>query len=232
MEIHGPMVWSADAIEHFDLNRIRCDLQASGMRCAGIYTPGWGGRDAADVEAHAQAIAACAQFARELGASHITSTGASPRDEPGALERVITCVRRVTELVPPDNSVRLALEPHFGNVLLQPDDFDRIFKAVPDTRLGVCVDTGHFHSAGIDTIAIIHRFAKRIVNVHLKDHISTVSVGIGRGEIDLQTEIAALRETGYPGDLTVELEVEDPLNLPRYTQEAYVYLCGLLGRKL
>ena len=35
-----------------------------------------------------------------------------------------------------------------------------------------------------------------------------------------------------PGDLTVELEVSDPQNLPRYTQEAYVYLRGLLGMKL
>jgi hypothetical protein len=44
--------------------------------------------------------------------------------------------------------------------------------------------------------------------------------------------IAALQEVGYRGDLTVELEVEDPQNLPRYTMEAYLYLCGLLGRKL
>jgi sugar phosphate isomerase/epimerase len=44
--------------------------------------------------------------------------------------------------------------------------------------------------------------------------------------------VAALREVGYRGDLTVELEVKDPQNLPRYTQEAFVYISGLLGSKL
>ncbi|MCC6442625.1 MAG: hypothetical protein IT210_04095, partial [Armatimonadetes bacterium] len=60
----------------------------------------------------------------------------------------------------------------------------------------------------------------------------TASVGIGRGEIDLSAILAALKEAGYRGGLTVELEVEDPQNLPRYTEEAYIYLCGMLGAKL
>jgi sugar phosphate isomerase/epimerase len=94
------------------------------------------------------------------------------------------------------------------------------------------VDTGHFHSAGVDTVAFIHHFAPRIYNVHLKDHISTVSVGIGRGEVDLPAIVSALIEVQYAGDLTVELEVQDAENLPRYTAEAYVYLRGLLGEKL
>ena len=36
----------------------------------------------------------------------------------------------------------------------------------------------------------------------------------------------------YQGDLTLELEVEDPENLPRYTEEAYFYLSGMLGLRL
>jgi len=84
----------------------------------------------------------------------------------------------------------------------------------------------------VDTVALVRRFAPRIYAVHLKDHIGTVSVGIGRGEIRLPAIVAALQEVGYQGDLTVELEVEDPENLPRYTQEAYGYLSGMLGTKL
>jgi sugar phosphate isomerase/epimerase len=53
-------------------------------------------------------------------------------------------------------------------------------------------------------------------------------VGLGRGEIDLPAVLAALRQVGYDGGLTVELEVDDPQHLPLYTQEAYVYLSGLL----
>ncbi len=232
MEIHGPAVWSPEAVAVFDLPAIKAGLARSGMRCAGIYSPGWGGRDAQQVTDHAGAIATCVGFADALGAHHVTSTGAERRDSPGALDRVIACVRDVLQRVPASSPVKLALEPHYGNVLEQPDDFARVLDAIPDPRLGICVDTGHFHAAGVDTVGFIRRFASRIVNVHLKDHRGAVSVGIGRGEIHLAAEIAALREVGYEGDLTVELEVEDPHNLPRYTEEAYIYLSGMLGRKL
>ncbi len=155
-----------------------------------------------------------------------------PLGEPGALDRVIACVRQVLRQVSPGTPVKMTIEPHFGNVLQQAEDFDRVLGTIDDPRLGVCVDTGHFHSAGVDNIAFIRRHARRLCSVHLKDHQGTVSVGIGRGEIDLAAIVAALREAGYDRGLTVELEVEDPRNLPRYTQEAYVYLSGLLGQKL
>ena len=128
---------------------------------------------------------------------------------------MIECARQVLDQIPADTSVKLTLEPHYGNVLQEREDFERVLDAIPDPRLGVCVDTGHFHSAGVDTVQFIRDFAPRLYAVHFKDHIGTVSVGIGRGEIDLAAEIAALREVGYAGDLTVELEVKDPENLPR-----------------
>ena len=231
-EIHGPMVWSVEAVEAFDLPKVRAATAASGMRCAGLYPPNWGGRDAVDVAARARAIARCVELTRELGGDHVSTSGASPRGEEGGLDRVIQCVEQVLELVPADSPIRMTLEPHYGNILQEPEDFDRVLGAIDDPRVGLCVDTGHFHSAKTDTVALIKHFAPRVYAVHLKDHIGTVSVGIGRGEIDLAGEIAALREVGYEGDLTVELEVEDPQSLPKYAEEAYVYLSGMLGRKL
>lgn len=232
MEVHGPLTWSVEAIRRFDLPGLKSRLQASGMACAGLYPPGWGGQDEADAQAHAAAIASCAGFSRELGAGYVTSTGAEPRTNRGALERVIRCAQEVSRVVPADNPVRWLLEPHLGNVLEQPADFAAVLAACPDERLGVCVDTGHFHAAGVDMPAFIRQFAGRIHSVHLKDHIGSRSVGIGRGEIDLTGVLAALQAVGYSGGLTVELEVDDPQNLPRYTEEAYFYLSGLLGQKL
>ncbi len=231
MEIHGPMTWSVEAIDKFDLSAVRECLKAAGLLCAGLYPPGWGGRDEDDVHRRAQAIAKAAQLAEALGADRVVTTGATSRQE-GKLANVTECVRRVLGLLPSTNKVKLVLENHFGNVLQEPEDFQQVLDAVDDSRVGICVDTGHFHSAHVDTVALIHHFAPRIYAVHLKDHIGTTSVGIGRGEIDLPAIIAALRAVDYRGDLTIELEVNDPENLPRYTQEAYVYVCGLLGKKL
>ena len=165
------------------------------MACAGLYTPGWGGQDDEDALAHAAAIARCAGYARELGARYVTSTGAEPRSSRGGLERVIRCAQAVLQAIPKDNPVRLLLEPHFGNVLEQPDDFAAVLGACNDERMGVCLDTGHFHAAGVDMPAFIRQFAGRIYSVHLKDHIGPRSVGIGRGEIDLPGVLAALQST-------------------------------------
>jgi sugar phosphate isomerase/epimerase len=232
MEIHGPMTWSVAAVNSFDLPTVKAQIAASGLRCSGIYPPGWGGQDKQDVYARAQAIHACARYAAELGGDHISTTGAENRTAPGALDRVLACVGQVLELVPIDSPVKLTLEPHLGNILEQPEDFDYVLNTYSDPRLGLCIDTGHLHAAGVDPVAMIHRFASRIYAVHIKDHVGAVSVGIGRGEIDLMAIVTALKEIGYPGGLTLELEVEDPQNLPFYTKEAYVYLCGMLGKKL
>ncbi|MCC6445200.1 MAG: sugar phosphate isomerase/epimerase, partial [Armatimonadetes bacterium] len=213
MEIHGPMTWSVGAMDAFDVAAVRAGLERSGMKCAGLYPPGWGGADEEDVRRRAGAIVGAVRIAEALGADHIDTTGATGRTE-GSLDRVIACVRQVLDRISPDSPVRLALENHYGNVLEQPEDYEKVFAAIDDPRVGMCLDTGHFHSARVDTVELIRAFASRIHAVHLKDHIGTASVGIGRGEIDLSAILAALKEAGYRGGLTVELEVEDPQNLP------------------
>ena len=232
MEIHGPMSGSVDAMESLDAEKVEDLVAKSGMRCAGIHPPSWGGADDEEAEQKAGAIARAVKIVDRLGGDHVTTTGASRRGEKGGLERVILCIRETLTLTREHSNIRLNLEPHYRNILEQAEDFEAVLAAVPDPRVGVCIDTGHFHSAHVDTISFIRRQARRIYNVHLKDHIGSVSVGIGRGEIDLASIVGALRSVNYAGDLTVELEVEDPQNLPRYTEEAYFYISGLLNRKL
>ena len=232
MEIHGPLIWSINAVNAFDVDSMKSNIDKSGIRCAGLYPPGWGGNDIVDVTARAEAIAKCVNIAEQLDATHLTTSGAQRRTESGALDRVVVCVREVLARIPTDSSIKLTLEPHHGNVLEQPEDFQEVLDAIPDDRVGVCIDTGHFHTSGVDTVAAIRQFGSRIYAVHLKDHIGSVSVGIGRGELKLQEIIATLHDVGYQGDLTLELEVEDSENLPRYTEEAYFYLSGMLGQRL
>ena len=215
MEIHGPLMWSVPAVDAFDLRAFQTRLAQSSMRCAGIYTPGWGGVDNGDMREHARAVAACVRFAEILGCHHVTSTGASRRGEPGGLERVSTRPARL-EPGPADSTVRLTLEPHYGNVLEQPEDFERVLNALPDRRWAY-VWTGHFHAAHVDTVAFIRRFTPRIYAVHVKDHCGSVSVGIGRGEIDFlpRSLPARGRLPGRPDDRT---RSRSPHNLPRISK--------------
>lgn len=232
MEIHGPLIWSIDGVHTFDIDCMKTNIERAGIKCVGLYPPGWGGINKDDVQKRAEAIVKCVDIAKQLNATHLTTSGAQRRTEPGALDRVIACVSSVLKRISRENPIKLTLEPHHGNVLEQPEDFQQVLDSIPDERVGVCIDTGHFYTSGVDTLAAIHQFGSRIYAVHLKDHIGSVSVGIGRGELNLNEIIATLKDVGYQGDLTLELEVEDPENLPRYTEEAYFYLSGMLGLPL
>lgn len=125
--------------------------------------------------------------------------------------------------------IKVALEPHFHSRYQDAEDFDYIFERIDHPQLGITIDTGHFHAAGVDTKAFIRKYAGKVWNVHLKDHIGAQSVAIGRGEIDLRGIFALLHEVGYEGALALEIEPEDPDNLPRYVAEAYTYVKNLVA---
>jgi len=42
MEIHGPVLWSLEAAAAFDLPARKARVEASGMKCVGLHTLGWG----------------------------------------------------------------------------------------------------------------------------------------------------------------------------------------------
>ena len=227
-DIHGPLTWSPEAIDVLDAKSLRKRIEAAGMKCMGVYPPGFGGANPEQIETHARAIAKGAMLSAELGGVHVVSTGAVGREDHD-ISSVIACVKRIIELLPPDNDIKIALEPHYGNVIEQMEDYSRIFDEVDHPCVGICVDTGHFHSAKVDTIGLIRKFSDKICDVHVKDHIGTQSVAIGHGEIDLSAIFGTLKEIRYAETVTLELEVEDTENAPKYVAEAFTIMSRLIG---
>jgi len=74
MEIHGPVLWSLEAAAAFDLPARKARVEASGMKCVGLHTLGWGGADAEDVRRRAHALTKVVGFAEALGCHHATTT--------------------------------------------------------------------------------------------------------------------------------------------------------------
>ena len=124
--------------------------------------------------------------------------------------------------------VRLALEPHHGSNFSVRADFDRIFSEIDHPKVGITIDTGHFHRSDVDWRSFIRAYGPRIWNLHVKDNRGQVSVPLGTGEIDLRGYVEELHALDFDGPLALELEVEDPENLPRYVTDAYAYLKRLV----
>lgn len=97
-----------------------------------------------------------------------------------------------------------------SNSLVDPEDFDALFRRFPSARLAL--DTGHAHIGGGERItALIDRHYGRIGHVHASDNSGRDDehLPIGAGSIDFPRVVKALREIGYDDTITLEVFSRD-----------------------
>ncbi|MGJ0203311.1 TIM barrel protein [Leucobacter sp. gxy201] len=73
------------------------------------------------------------------------------------------------------------LHPHLGTVVEAPEAVERV---IAGSRVGLCLDTGHYTLGGGDPVAFVQQHAARIVHAHLKDVSLEVAARVRAGEID------------------------------------------------
>jgi len=225
----GPFTWEPGLIQWLDVQKILRRMKEVGLdTLTEVWTPPIRTESKEAAELGAEHVAMSAQVAVDLGCNRIVQTGGERRE--GGLVQTVEGLHRLLDRIE-GFPVRVCLEPHVGSQILTREDFDTLMDELDTDRVGITVDTGHFHAGRVDWISLIRAHAERIYNVHLKDHVGKQSVPIGRGEIDLQALVSVLREVDYQGPLAVELEVEDPENLPQYIQEAYRTMTQWIGEE-
>jgi len=190
-----------------------------------VWTPPIPTQSSEAVRVGVECVTLSGRVAAELGCPLIVQTG-GPRIAEG-LAKTIEGLRILQDSLA-DVPVQVCLEPHMNSQILYPEDYHEILAALDPVKFGITVDTGHFHTAGVDWEAFIRQYPDRVYNVHLKDHRGAQSVPIGTGEIDLARLVGVLNEVGYDGPLALEMELEDPQNAPQYVADAFQYLSNLL----
>lgn len=221
----GPLTWTPGLIQWLDCEMILSRARAVGLiELTEVYGPAMPNESPEAAELGARHLGLTAEVCRRLGSDRLVFSGA-PRQE-GGLANAIHGLRKLSQGL---LDLQICVEPHFGSQFQIWEDYEAIFAELQAPNLGITVDTGHFHTAGVDTVGFIKRFKDLVWNVHLKDHLGPQSVSVGSGEIDLKAILRALREIDYEGPLAIELEVTDPENLPRYVGESRAYLNELLA---
>lgn len=156
------------------------------------------GEELAKIEQVAQLAAEFHATYLVVGGGAVRSTGIIEQDYQQlgqALDKVADLARQAG-LVP-------TYHPHLGTCVQAPDQLERLFKY---TSVGLCPDTAHVQAGGGDPTAIIRQYASRINYVHLKDIKNGVFVPLGQGEQNYGQILAALKDAGYDGWITVELD--------------------------
>ena len=140
-----------------------------------------------------------------MGCRRVKFTGAR-RGEAGGLEHVIEVLKALGPAAK-DMDVLVLVENHANNNIENIEDYDRIFDAISEEHIGMCLDMGHFDGASVNCFEVIERFHKRILHIDLKDTIAFgtyKTVNFGEGATDVSGIIKAAIEKGYSGYLVIE----------------------------
>ena len=208
---------------------MKADFDELGLRCSGLHIGGLStGPDLPGLVGYAHAAI---DAAATLGADVLVIGGPSRSGErfrpyAEALEGLIPHLR--------GRGVRLAVENHHGNWMQYAQDYEHLFDRIDDPFIGMTLDTGHFALSGVDPKLVAKAFGRRVFNVHVKDHAGHESVELGMGTVDIRGCVSTLRDTGYGGFLTQELELSnhggDAGRVDRAAARGLSYMEALLGR--
>jgi len=116
-----------------------------------------------------------------------------------------------------------ALHPHWGMAVVRRDHVERV---LAQSRVDLCIDTGHLALAGADPVVIAKAAAGRVVHVHLKDLdeglaqlvrsgdlafrqavIDGLFLPLGEGSVDIGGFIDVLEAQGYEGWYVIEQDM-------------------------
>lgn len=170
-------------------------------------------------------IAKAVKIAALAGVRHVITTEGEPSTAFGQAlteaERIFSIREKLHEplRLARDLGVKILFEPHgpvSGSLALT----ERVIDALGDPdALGLNLDTGNFWLGGGDPVAYVRTFGRRIEHVHWKDIPAGTERGrhfgcgmctivLGEGVVGIPDIVAALSESGFSGDTTLEVAGE------------------------
>jgi len=115
-----------------------------------------------------------------------------------------------------DYGIQTGFHNHMGSMGQSPEGVDAILAASDPKYLKLELDTAHYAQGGGDPAAAIHKYAKRLLFLHLKDVKNNSSKSgyefteLGAGRVDFPAIFTALNAIDFRGWGIVELDGERP----------------------
>ena len=107
-----------------------------------------------------------------------------------------------------DAGVMMSVEPHPGRYLANTDGALRLLEHVDSPAMGINFDPSHTFPVGDFPNLSVYRLGKRIIHLHVSDNdgVTNVHWRPGEGKIDWRAMFQALKDVGYDGVVSMELE--------------------------
>lgn len=149
------------------------------------------------------------------------------------------CFGRLTEAchrlanIAEQKGLLIGFEPEPGMLIETMSQFDALQQAVNHPSFRLTLDVGHLHCLGEGDIAsITHRYADKIVNVHIEDMKQGVHdhLMFGEGTMNFSPILRAFEAIEYPGCLNVELSRHSH-NAVSIAKESFRFLTDTLSNR-
>ncbi len=219
-----------------------------GLTVAGLVFQSnlWNQIDPAIKQKQLDYFAKCAQAAKALGASTISCIipgpfGAKPNRAGSPSEKTTSNLpddyswekdwdNYVSQMskacdIAADTGLRIALECFPQSLCSTPHAMLKVLEDVNKPNFGIQLDTAHLMNQRIDVETAIYMLGgDRIFNVHAKDSdgLTRGNLPCGVGLVDYTAVIRALKNVGYNGNISIEVEFTD--NPVRYMKQALDHL--------
>ena len=132
-----------------------------------------------------------------------------------------------------ETNIRLAIHNHGPEDKIFPSPqsvYDKIKNL--DSRIGLCIDTGHTFRLNQDPATEIKKLKDRLFDLHIKDIDKQVADGknveIGRGKMNIPSIMKALKDIQYEGILGIEYE-KDAEHAAYGLSESVGYVRGIIS---
>lgn len=104
--------------------------------------------------------------------------------------------------------VKMSVEPHPGRYLANHDGALRLLEHVNHPAMGINFDPSHTFPTGDFPNITVYRLGKHIIHLHVSDNdgVTNVHWRPGEGKIDWVAMFQALKDIGYDGVVSIELE--------------------------
>lgn len=178
-------------------------------------------------------------LAKDLGARCVTTEPGGPLDGrtwAEGLELFVEMLKPVVEHAEKEG-VLLLVEPEPDLLIETADQYLEFAAQIRSPFLGLNFDIGHFYCVQDEPAPTAHRLKEHIRHVHLEDIAPTRvhhHLIPGEGAIDFGSTLAALKEVGYDGWVTVELYTchENPDHAARTARDRVLAIARGVGIEL
>lgn len=107
-----------------------------------------------------------------------------------------------------DHEIKYTIEPHPYRYVRNSASMLRILDHIDSDAIGMNFDPSHLYPSGEIPQVVIYELGEKIFHTHLSDNdgLTNVHWRPGKGKIDWKAVLKSLKEVGYDGVLSLELE--------------------------